>query len=114
MVDGALLAVEATPSTDVVLVGPPDLAERLLAERGAAGRFEVAAASQVVAMDEDPVRAVRARRDATVRVAATLVRDGGAHATVSVGNSGAVVAAALFTLGMLPGVTRPGLAVVVP
>ena len=65
-------------------------------------------------MGDDPVRAVRSRRDATVRVAATLVRDGDADATVSVGNSGAVVAAALFTLGTLPGITRPALAVVVP
>lgn len=65
-------------------------------------------------MDEDPARAVRAKRDATVRVAARLVRDGAAHATVSVGSSGAAMAAAVFTLGRLPGVTRPPLAVAVP
>ena len=65
-------------------------------------------------MDEDPVRAVRSRRDATVRVASRLIRDGDADAGVSVGSTGAAVAAALFTLGRLPGVTRPPLAVTVP
>ena len=65
-------------------------------------------------MGEDPVRAVRSRRDASVRVAARLVRDGNADATVTVGSTGAAMAAALFTLGRMPGVTRPPLAVVIP
>ncbi|HVF20043.1 MAG TPA: phosphate acyltransferase PlsX [Mycobacteriales bacterium] len=114
VVDGALLVAAARPDIEVVLVGPPDVAADLLAGRRAAGRFEVVAASQVVTMDEDPARAVRAKRDATVRVAARLVRDGLVDATVSVGSTGAAVAAAVFTLGRLPGMTRPALAVVVP
>jgi len=65
-------------------------------------------------MDEDPARAVRSKRDATVRVAARLVRDGAADAVVSVGSTGAALAAAVFTLGRLKGMTRPALAVVVP
>ena len=114
VVDGALLAADEQPGVDVVLVGPPDTAARLLDERGAAGRFEVVAASQVVTMDEDPARGIRAKRDATVRVAARLVRDGGADAMVSVGSTGAALAAGLLTLGRLRGVSRPALAVVVP
>ncbi len=65
-------------------------------------------------MDEDPARAVRVKRDATVRVAARLVRDGEADAVVSVGSTGAALAAAVFTLGRLRGVSRPPLAAVVP
>lgn len=113
VVDGALLA-SAQPGTQVVLVGPPDVAARLLAERGAPGRLEVVPASQVVGMDEDPARGVRSKRDATVRVACRLVRDGAADAVVSVGSTGAALAAALFTLGRLRGVARPALAVVIP
>jgi glycerol-3-phosphate acyltransferase PlsX len=71
-------------------------------------------ASQVVGMDEDPARAIRAKRDATVRVAARLVRDGEADAVVSVGSTGATLAAAVFTLGRLRGLSRPPLAAVVP
>ena len=114
VVDGALLVLDQQPGVEVVLVGPVGLAERLLAERGAAGRCRLVAATQVVEMDEDPARAVRAKRDATVRVAARLVRDGEADAVVSVGSTGAALAAAVFTLGRLRGVSRPPLAAVVP
>jgi glycerol-3-phosphate acyltransferase PlsX len=118
VVDGALLALDEVPDLQVVLVGPVDVAEQLLAERrrdgAAGGRLRLVAASQVVGMDEDPARAVRAKRDATVRVCARLVRDGEADATVSVGSTGAALAAAVFTLGRLRGVSRPPLAAVIP
>ncbi|HWL38077.1 MAG TPA: phosphate starvation-inducible protein PhoH [Frankiaceae bacterium] len=114
VIDGALLVSDERPDVQVVLVGPEEVAAGRLSARAAAGRFEIVHASESVGMAEDPARAVRAKRDATVRVAAKLVRDGLADATVSVGSSGAALAAALFTLGRLPGVTRPAVAVVVP
>jgi len=114
VVDGALLSAEQVPGIEIVLVGPVEVAERLLAARDAVGRFRVVAASQVVEMDEDPARAVRTKRDATIRVACRLVRDGAADAVVSVGSTGAALAAAVFTLGRLRGMARPALAAVVP
>lgn len=129
VVDGALLALAADPALHVTLVGPTVLAERLLAERSAVAghvagpgdgtapptdRCSLVQATEVVTMTEDPARAVRAKRDATVRVAARLVRDGEADAMVSVGATGAALAAGLLTLGRLPGVSRPPLAAVVP
>ena len=119
VVDGAVLVAEHSPEVEVLLVGPVAVAEALLRERGAAGlvgagRIRLVQASQVVGMDEDPARAVRAKRDATVRVAARLVRDGEADAMVSVGSTGATLAAAVFTLGRLRGVSRPALAAIVP
>lgn len=118
MVDGALLALDELPDVRVVLVGPPEVATQLLDARrpgwGDSGRLTTVAASQVVGMDEDPARAVRAKRDATVRVGARLVRDGEADALVSVGSTGATLAAALFTLGRIRGVSRPALAAVIP
>jgi glycerol-3-phosphate acyltransferase PlsX len=114
VVDGALLVADERPEVQVVLVGPEQVAAECLSARGVPGRFGVVNAAQHVTMAEDPARAVRAKRDATVRVAARLVRDGDADATVSTGSSGAALAAALFTLGRLPGVTRPAIAVVIP
>ena len=115
VLDGALLVADERPDVSVLLVGPEEVAATCLSARGIdPERFEVVNATQSIAMDEDPARAVRAKRDATVRVAAKLVRDGRADATVSVGSSGAAMAAAMFTLGRLPGVTRPAIAVVVP
>ena len=114
VVEGALLAADERPEIQIVLVGPEEVAAEQLSARGASQRFEVVNASESVGMTEDPARAVRAKRDATVRVAARLVRDNLADATVSVGSSGAALAAALFTLGRLPGVTRPAIAVEIP
>jgi glycerol-3-phosphate acyltransferase PlsX len=114
VVDGCLFAVDEDAGLAITLVGPVEVAERLLAERGRVGALDVVAADQVVDMGEDPVRAIRAKRDATVRVAARLVRDGDADALVSVGSTGATLAACIFTLGLLPGVTRSPLALVVP
>ena len=110
VIDGALLAVGRDPSLEVVLVGPPDLAAELLAARDAA--LPVVSATEVVGMDEDPARGVRAKRDATVRTIHRLVRDGRADAAVSVGSTGAVLAGAVLTLGRLT--TRPAVAAVVP
>jgi glycerol-3-phosphate acyltransferase PlsX len=104
VIAGARLALAADPDLAVTLVGPPELAEDL----------PVVVARQVVGMDEDPARGVRSKRDATVRIAARLVRDGAADAMVSVGSTGAALAAAVFSLGRVPGVTRPALAVIVP
>ena len=94
VVDGALLALRRRPDVVVTLVGPPETAGPLLAARGHPDRLGIVAARQSIRMDEDPVRAVRSRRDATVRVAARLVRDGAADATVSIGSTGAALAAA--------------------
>jgi glycerol-3-phosphate acyltransferase PlsX len=113
IVDGALRAARGH-GIDVVLVGPPDVATELLRTRGATGALDLEPASECVQMGEDPVRAVRAKRDATVRVAARLVREGRADAAVSTGSTGAFVVASVFTLGRLPGVSRPAIAVTVP
>lgn len=121
MLDGALLVLAEQPGVRLTLVGRAEVALSLLRERGAAGELEggsarlrLVEATQVIGMDEDPARAVRAKRDASVRVAARLVRDGQADATVSAGSTGAAMAAALLTLGRLPGMSRPAVAVVVP
>jgi glycerol-3-phosphate acyltransferase PlsX len=116
VVDGALLALAERPDLAVVLVGPVELAARLLAARGRRDEpgVRLVAASQVVGMHEEPARAVRAKRDATVRVCARLVRDGACQAMVSIGSTGAALAAAVFTLTRVRGVSRPPLAALVP
>lgn len=114
VVDGALLAVDAGADVSVVLVGPPETARSVLAARGRTGALDVVPATESVGMGEDPVAGVRAKRDATVRVAGRLVRDGGADAMVSAGSTGAAIVASVFSLGRLAGVSRPSLAVTVP
>jgi glycerol-3-phosphate acyltransferase PlsX len=113
-VEGAVAAAREY-KVEVVLVGDKATVERELARHDAA-RLPVTVrhASQVVAMDEAPTQALRRKRDSSLRIAAELVRDGEAGAFVSAGNTGAAMAIAMFTLGVLPGVDRPAIAVVLP
>jgi glycerol-3-phosphate acyltransferase PlsX len=91
----------------VLLVGPPD-------QLGDTGGLEVLAASEVVAMDEDPGRAVRTKKDSSLVRCAEAVRDGKAAAMVSAGNTGATMASALLRMGRLRGVHRPAIATPIP
>ena len=92
----------------VLLVGPDD------GSLGEVGGLEVLAASEVVAMDEDPVRGVRTKKDSTLVRAAEAVRDGRASAMVSAGNTGAAMGSAVLRMGRIAGVVRPAIATPLP
>ena len=101
--------------TQIVLVGHEDRIRAELAKQGGISGLplEVVNASEVVEMAEHTM-AVRAKRDSSMMVGMRLVRDGKADAFASAGNSGAVMAAALFVLGRVPGVERPALGSIYP
>ena len=77
-------------------------------------RLSIVEADEVIAMDEHPAAAVRAKKGASVVVACAMVAEGRARAVVSAGNSGAVLAAALFTVKRLRGVARPAIGTSLP
>jgi phosphate acyltransferase len=108
-VDGALRA--AAVGERVVLVGDEARLRAVLAQRG--GDLPVVHAADVIGMDEG-AGDVRRRKDASIVVATRLVKDGAAAAVVSMGHSGATMAAALLILGRLPGVDRPAILANVP
>ena len=99
----------------VYLVGREDEIRAELAKYGTGGLdLPVLHANEVIPMDEhDPARAARNKNTSMVR-AVQLVKDGEAVGAVSAGNSGAMMAASLFTLKRLPGVERPALGGVFP
>ena len=107
--DGAIAA--ARDGVPVVLVGEEPVLRAALDARGA--ELDVVHAADVVGMDEHAAE-VRRRPQASVMVAARLVKDGEAAAMVSMGHSGATMAAALLTLGRIPGVERPAIVANVP
>ncbi len=113
VVEGALEALGAFSDLTVFLVGQPEKIKPYL-KRRRIKRLEIVPASQVVAMDEAPIGALRAKPDSSIRRAFDLVKNGEAEAVVSAGNSGAVVATGLFVLGRLAGVSRPAIATVLP
>jgi glycerol-3-phosphate acyltransferase PlsX len=65
-------------------------------------------------MDEAPAQALRGKKDSSMRVAVNLVKSGDAHACVSAGNTGALMAISRFVLKTLPGIDRPAIAGIVP
>jgi len=101
---------------DVILVGLAHAIEAELKNRGAAAgpRLRVHAASEVVAMDEPPAQAMRYKKDSSMRVAINLVKSGEAHAAVSAGNTGALMAISRFVLKTIAGIDRPAIATVLP
>jgi glycerol-3-phosphate acyltransferase PlsX len=114
-VQGAVDA--ATPGLRVLLVGDRDsLAPRLdaLAQRPGHDLVDIVHATEKVFSTEDGARAVRAKPDSSVVVACRMVREGRAQGAVSLGHTGAMLAAATLQMRRIPGVQRPGIAVVLP
>lgn len=116
-VEGAVAAVREDDE-QVVLVGD-EVALRAQLERLGAGSLEgrgisVRHAPEVVEMDEKPSQAVRRKKGSSMRVACDLVKAGEAAAAVSAGNSGAMMAVALFVFGRIDGVLRPCIATAFP
>lgn len=114
-VEGALQAAKAF-DVNVILVGRDDLLRKEL-EKHSGWRslpVEIRHASEQVTMGDTAGKAVRAKKDSSIRVASRLVRDGIAQGVVSAGNTGAVMATAKMVQGMVPGVARPALASAFP
>jgi glycerol-3-phosphate acyltransferase PlsX len=114
-VEGAIQAAK-TLGVKVVLVGREDVVRRELEshEDAASLPIDVHHASEQITMHDSAARAVRSKRDSSLRVASRLVRDGCAQGFVSAGNTGAVMATAKMVQGVVPGVDRPALAGVFP
>jgi glycerol-3-phosphate acyltransferase PlsX len=71
-------------------------------------------ATEVVEMTDHPREALRRKKDSSMRRAIDLVKANDAHACVSAGNTGALMATAHFVLKMLPGVERPAIVSIIP
>ena len=101
---------------DLTFVGDPAAIRSALARHGERddGRFSILPASEVVAMDDHPVVAVRSKRDSSLIKGLLALRDRSGDAFVSPGNTGAVVVGSIFTLGRIHGIPRPGIAVSLP
>jgi glycerol-3-phosphate acyltransferase PlsX len=108
VVKGALKAAQEY-GVEIVLVGRKNvinkLAEKSLSKTG----VTVVDAKQVIDFDEHPIKAIQSKPDSSIVVGINLLKSGDAQAFVSAGNTGAVVAAALLTLGKANGVSRPAI-----
>ena len=115
VVAGALLSAEAGIS--VLLVGQEPVVAPLLDgldPDARPGSVEFLHAGEVVAMDDDPAKSVRRKKDSSLVRCAEAVRDGRADAMVSAGNTGATMASALLRMGRIRGIARPAIVTPIP
>ena len=114
-VEGALQAVRAF-NVKVILVGREEVVRKELDRHSGWQKLpiEIRHAADQITMEDSAGKAVRTKKDSSIRVAARLVHDGTAQGVVSAGNTGAVMATAKMVLRMLPGVDRPALAAAFP
>jgi len=114
-VGGAAALSREDGAPRILMVGDQSVLGPLLGQlEHDASRIEIVHAADVVAMDESPRRALDNKPDASISVAARLVRDGEADALVSAGNTGAVTLACVRTFERLAGVRRAALGAVFP
>lgn len=100
---------------ELILVGDQDeLRGHVTRIVGEDPRLTIVHASEVVGMSESAADALRKKKDSSMRVAISLVKDGRAEACVSAGNTGALMASAKFVLKMLPGIDRPAIITELP
>lgn len=100
----------------LVLVGRQAEIEQVLAKKKALEhpRITIRHASEVVEMDDAPAQALRVKKDSSIRVCANLVKEGAAHAFVSAGNTGALMAISRFVLKTMDTIDRPAIASELP
>jgi glycerol-3-phosphate acyltransferase PlsX len=113
VVAGAVAAAKRLPRDEILLVGERVLVEPVVGA-DVPSNLSLRDAGGPVGMGDEAASALRAKPDASVAVAAEMVRDGEADAFFSAGNTGATVAAALLRIGRLEGCRRPAIATVLP
>ncbi len=108
-VDGAVLALRELPANfALLLVGLPERIEAELARHPDVdrSRLTVVPASEVIGMSEKPIAAIRKKQDSSLVVGLALQKKGLADASVSAGNTGAILAGSTILLGLHEGVDR--------
>lgn len=112
IVEGAIESVNKWQDLEVILVG--DEAAIRAHMPGTIDRLHIKHTTEVIATDEEPVKAVRSKKDSSMVVAANLVKSGEADAFISAGNTGALMTAGLLIVGRIKGIERPALSPIFP
>lgn len=107
IVEGVLLAAEAFPDTTMVMYGNENEINKYLTK--SLPNIEIIHTSEKISGDDDPVRSIRRKKDASMVLAAQSVKEGENDALFSAGNTGALLAAGTLIIGRIRGIDRPAL-----
>nr|WP_263328026.1 phosphate acyltransferase PlsX [Neobacillus sp. Marseille-Q6967] len=108
---GAMKAIAAFPDIHITLVGDENKIKEYLTNQE---RITILHTDEIILGTDEPVRAVRKKKDASMVLAARQVADGLADACISAGNTGALMASGLFVVGRVEGIDRPALSPTLP
>ncbi|MED1917719.1 phosphate acyltransferase PlsX [Bacillus thuringiensis] len=112
-VSGALAAIKENPAITVVLVGDEQAIRNHLPQDIPAN-IEIVPAAEVILPDDEPVRAVRRKKNSSLVVAVEMAREKKVDAMISAGNTGALMTAGLLYAGRMDGIERPALCAYIP
>lgn len=113
IVDAVLKAKPKLKDTKFVLFGDEEKITKLMPTEQK-DRIDVIATSEVIVDSDEPVKAIRRKKDSSMVVAANYVKSGKADALFSLGNTGALLACGIFIIGRIKGVERPALMPTLP
>lgn len=112
---GAIEALKENENLEIILVGREEIIkEELKKYKYDEKRLEIKVANEIIEMEDDPVRAIKEKKNSSMSVCIDLVKDGLAEASVSCGNTGALLATSQLKLKRIKGVLRPAIAVLFP
>lgn len=114
VIDGAIAAANEHKRKIILVGDEAKIKAHLSRAKYAGNNISVHHADEVIQMHESPATSVRRKRNSSIVVGINLVKEGKGDAFFSAGNTGAVVSAATLSLRLLPGVERPGIAIVTP
>lgn len=112
VVEGAMLAIESLKQIDeIILVGDQDKIKPFLSNDN---KISILHTTEVITADDEPVRAARRKKNASLVLMAKEVKEGRADACLSAGNTGALMSVGLFQVGRIKGIERPALSPTLP
>lgn len=114
IIKGALDAIKLYDDIEIILVGRESDIKKELGDNYNKDRLQIYNAEEVITMEDSPARAIRHKKDSSIVKGISLLKEEEDAAFVSAGNTGAVMAAALFGLGRLKGIKRPSILISFP
>lgn len=111
IVEGAMKAIAHLPDVQITLIGDEAKIREHLTDDT---RITIVHTTEMITADDEPVRAVRRKKEASLVLMANQVKEKEADACISAGNTGALMSAGLFVVGRTKGIQRPALSPTLP
>ena len=114
IIEAVLKAKGEMPDTKFLLFGDKEQLRKLIPADQINDQLGVVSTTEIIEDEDEPVRAIRKKKDSSIVRAATAVKEGKADALLSLGNTGALLACGIFIIGRIKGIVRPGLMPTLP